>query len=29
MAEKMKRKVDLYLNAWKENKDRKPQIMLV
>ena len=29
MAEKMKRKVDLYLKAWNENKDRKPQIMLV
>lgn len=27
MAEKMKRKVDLYLNAWKENKDRKPLII--
>lgn len=29
MVEKMKRKVDLCLKAWKENKDRKPQIMLV
>lgn len=27
MAEKMKRKVDLYLKAWKENKDRKPLII--
>lgn len=27
MVEKMKRKVDLYLNAWKENKDRKPLII--
>ena len=27
MAEKMKRKVDLYLNAWKENRDRKPLII--
>lgn len=27
MAEKMKRKVDLYLKAWKENRDRKPLII--
>ena len=27
MAEKMKRKVDLYLKTWKENKDRKPLII--
>ena len=27
MVEKMKRKVDLYLKAWKENKDRKPLII--
>ena len=27
MAEKMKRKVDLYLKTWKENRDRKPLII--
>ena len=27
MSEKMKRKVDLFLNNWKKNQDRKPLII--